>query len=531
MNLMIVEDESLILNGLVNNIPWEKHGIEVVATAENGKDALAILERRMPEILLLDIEMPEMDGLALAEAVLARETGTRIVILSGHDEFAYAQRAISLGVAKYLLKPAGDEEVMNAVAEVAEDIRRELAEKHDLSELKRMWRIRLPQLQEDFLRGWVTNRYADWELRKHSAELRMELREHATYAVAVCVIDPLSEDETRFGAADMPLLQFSLESIAKEALPPEEVTVFNDANGALVLLFMKREEEDISELTKRVNVRLAKLLNVVKECLKLTASAGMGSAGDFASVPRSYQQACQALQGRAIYGNGIAIPYPEAAGNIEAIRLDADFERQLEIAVHTGEREKADALVDRYVEKAYASAGSAELIYEHLLYLSGVFTRVIQTQGWSMQRVLNGDYGYFLALEKLVSKDQIVQWAKRVNLNIAAYMLSERQHSSHRLVKLVVETVDRDLGSDLTLHTLAERMYVNPSYLSRLFKRETGDVFSNYVLARRMEKAKELLLADAKVYDASAAVGYQDISYFAKVFRKYWGVAPSELKK
>ncbi|MGO4548911.1 helix-turn-helix domain-containing protein [Paenibacillus sp. 2TAB23] len=421
--------------------------------------------------------------------------------------------------------------IIMPTAEVAEDIRRELTKKHDLSELQRMWSVRLPQLREDFLRGWVTNRYADWELRRHSAELRMELSEHATYAVAVCVIDPLSEDETRFAAADLPLLQFSLESIAKEALPPEEATVFNDANGSLVLLFVNREEESVSDLTNRVNVRLTRLLNVVKECLKLTASAGLGSAGDFASVPRSYQQACQALQERAVYGNGIAIPYPETSRNGGAILLDTDFERQLEIAVHTGEREKTDAVIDGYVEKAYASADSSELIYEHLLYLSGVFTRMIQTQGWSMQRVLNGDYRHFIALDTLVSKDQIVQWAKRVNLNIAAYTANERQRSSHKLVKRIIETVDRQLEGDLTLHTLAERMYVNPSYLSRLFKRETGEAYSAYVLARRMEKAKQLLLADAKVYDASAAVGYQDISYFAKVFRKYWGVAPSELRK
>ncbi|CAM4505675.1 two-component system response regulator YesN [Paenibacillus endophyticus] len=421
--------------------------------------------------------------------------------------------------------------IIMPTAEVAEDIRRELTEKHDLSELQRMWSIRLPQLREDFLRGWVTNRYADWELRRNSAELRMELPEHATYAVAVCVIDPLSEDETRFAAADLPLLQFSLESISNEALPPEEATVFNDANGSLVLLFVNREEESVSDLTNRVNVRLTRLLNIVKECLKLTASAGLGSAGDFASVPRSYQQACQALQERAVYGNGIAIPHLETSRNGGAILLDTDFERQLEIAVHTGEREKADALIDGYAEKAYASADSSELIYEHLLYLSGVFTRMIQTQGWSVQRVLKNDYRHFLALDTLVSKDQIVQWAKRVNLNIAAYMANEKKRSSHKLVKLIVETVDRNLESDLTLHTLAERMYVNSSYLSRLFKRETGEAYTSYVLARRMEKAKQLLLADAKVYDASAAVGYQDISYFAKVFRKFWGVAPSELKK
>ncbi|MDQ6422403.1 response regulator [Paenibacillus sp. LHD-117] len=531
MNLMIVEDEIRILNSLANNIPWEMHGIEVVAIAENGKDALAILERRMPEILLLDIEMPEMDGLTLAEAVLEREPGTRIIILSGHDDFGYAQRAIGLGVTRYLLKPAGEEEVLSTVLEVADEIRKELSEKHNLIELQRMWRVRLPQLQEDFLRGWVSNRYADWELRKHSAELELELRDGLNYAVSVCEIDPLPEAETRFSARDMPLLQFSLERIAKEVMPPADGWVFNDANGSTVLLFVSRLDETDSDMAKRINARLTRLLNVVKECLKLTASAGMGTAGDLAGVPQSYQQACQALRQRAIYGNGIAIPYPEVRKSERSILLDSDFERQLEIAVYTGEAAKANALIDRYVEKAYAHADSSELVYEHLLYLSGVFTRIIQSQGWPVQKVLSNDYAFFLSLGTLVSKDQIVEWAKRVIVHIAAYLENERKSSSHQLVKQIVETVDRMLEGDLSLHTLAEQMYVNSSYLSRLFKKETGESYSSYVLTRRMERAKELLLGDTKVYDAAAAVGYHDISYFAKVFRKYWGAAPSDLKK
>lgn len=102
---MIVEDEIRILNSLANNIPWNEHGIEVVALAENGLEALSMIERRKPDIVLLDIEMPEMDGLTLVRTVLQQETHMKFVILSGHDDFPYAQAAVGLGVMKYLLKP------------------------------------------------------------------------------------------------------------------------------------------------------------------------------------------------------------------------------------------------------------------------------------------------------------------------------------------------------------------------------------------------------------------------------------------
>ncbi|XID96011.1 response regulator [Paenibacillaceae bacterium WGS1546] len=528
---MIVEDEIRILNALAGNIPWERHGIEVVALAENGKEALAIAERRMPDIVLLDIEMPEMDGLALAQAVLEREPRTRVIILSGHEDFHYAQQAIGLGVTRYLLKPAGETEILRSVLEVADEIRRELSERHNVAELQRLWRGRLPQLQEDFLRNWMLNRYADWERRKHAGELDLGLGEDGTYAVAVCEIDPLPEAETRFSAKDAPLLQFSLAGIAKEFVPREECRVFNDADGSTVLLFPGKPGESEGELTKRINVRISRLLNVVKECLKLTASAGMGTAGGPADVPQSYQQACRALQERAIYGHGIAIPYLDVRRSEQPALVDSAFERQLEVAIYTGGAAQASALIDRYAETAFAHADSSGPIYEHLLYLSGAFTRIVQSQGWPMQKVLGNDYAYFLSLETLVSKSQIVEWAKRVAGHIAAYLENQRRSGSHELVKRILESVDQMLADDLSLHALAERLYVNPSYLSRLFKKETGESFSGYVLARRMEKAKELLLGDAKVYDAAAAIGYRDLSYFAKAFRKYWGVAPSDLKK
>jgi two-component system response regulator YesN len=227
----------------------------------------------------------------------------------------------------------------------------------------------------------------------------------------------------------------------------------------------------------------------------------------------------------------IAIPYLDVKKSERPIAFDSTFEKQLEITIYTDEATRLPVLIEDYFEKAFTHSDSSELVYEHLLYLSSVFTRIIQTQGWSMQKVLGEDYLRFLSLDTLLSKSQILEWAKRVAGHITTYVENERRKSSHQMIKKILETVDQMLAEDLSLHSLAEQLYVNSSYLSRLFKKETGESFSGYVLVRRMERAKELLQSDAKVYDAANAVGYRDISYFAKVFRKYWGVAPSELRK
>lgn len=115
MNLLIVEDEIRLRSSLANNIPWNTCGIEVVGLAGNGREALELVDLKRPDIVLLDIQMPEMDGITFARIVHEQDPDIQFVILSGHDNFSYAQSALEIGIFKYLLKPAGEEAILEAV--------------------------------------------------------------------------------------------------------------------------------------------------------------------------------------------------------------------------------------------------------------------------------------------------------------------------------------------------------------------------------------------------------------------------------
>jgi two-component system, response regulator YesN len=112
-----------------------------------------------------------------------------------------------------------------------------------------------------------------------------------------------------------------------------------------------------------------------------------------------------------------------------------------------------------------------------------------------------------------------------------SYASQRRKSTSHGTIKAILTLVENEIDQEMTLHAVADRLYVNSSYLSRLFKQETGKAFSTYVLERKMERAKTILQEEgARVYDAASAVGYRDVSYFTRVFRKYWGVTPGEVR-
>nr|WP_150959205.1 response regulator [Aneurinibacillus sp. XH2] len=531
MNLMIVEDEARLRNSLANNIPWEDHGIEVVGLAANGKEALELIERKKPDIVLMDIQMPEMDGLTLARQVREKDPYLQFIILSGHDNFAFAQSAVELGISKYLLKPAGDTDIVEAVLEAAEKVRAEMEKRHSERKLQLKWAQHLPYVKEMFLQYWLAGKFEEWEVSEKGRDLLPGLQKDQQYIVAVVDMDPLPEGETRFNESDGPLLDFSVKSVALEYLERTPCWICSDSAGSTAIIFTAAPEEDGQDFLLHVNTLIVKLLFVIKECLKLTASAGISKpSSDKEAVGKLYMQARKALQERIVYGNDLAVPYREENAADPVLPSETNIEKKLEIALELADTDQALEALDAIWQQGMLKAGSVEEMQENVLYLSSLFIRFVHKQGWSLQEVVGADFGYYHNLQSLASKDQIRQWMNRFVRSFIAYQQKQRKTTSHKMVRDILTIVDKEMDQELSLHTVADRLFVNSSYLSRLFKQETGKSFSAYVLERKMEFAKQYLLEGAKVYDAARMVGYRDVSYFTRVFRKYWGVTPGEIK-
>lgn len=532
MKLLIVEDEKKLRISLANNIPWEKHGIEIVGLAANGCEAMQWLESRRPDLLLLDIHMPKMDGLELARAVRRFDPHIRCVVLSGHDNFIYAQQAMELGITKYLLKPAGDTEILKAVLEAVEAIRCDLERRHSQTALHEKWRQHLPHLQEMFMQSWISGVYGNEELKRRGRELQIEWSPGMRFAVAVADIDALEGVDTESGVAmQYQLLQFSLEGIAKEALEGFAWRVFRDTAGATVAVFAAPSDGDPNVMLMQAHTAAVKLTGTVKECLKLTASAGISAAADGPDrLPMLYRQARKSLGERIVHGNDIVIPYRDAGtrerGTIPPVSLEKRFEANLE----TGQADKAADVLGQLFERGISDPDSAEAVQERLIALGGSIARLIHQQGWSIRAVLADDFDVYAQLGGLKTREHATDWLLRLVRRYCDYLRQEQGNTIHETVRQMLAIVEEQIGKEITLHDAAERLFVNSSYLSRLFKQEIGKPFSAYVIDKKMERAKRLLQEGCKVYDTAERVGYKDVGYFSRLFHKYWGVTPGDLK-
>jgi len=531
VKLLIVEDEPRLRDCIAHNIPWEDHGIEVIGLARNGLEALEIMRRIPPDLLLLDIQMPKMDGLELAEKAAEMFPGIQMVVLSGFNQFDYAQRAMQLGIDRYLLKPAEDKEILEAVLKAAEQVRRELERKHSQQDLVQRWNDHLPILREHFLQNWILGSISPQEMKRWSRYLGADLLSREHYAVVVAEMDPIPETETRFSREDDSLLQFSLRCIAKEVLEDASCQVFGDASGRTVILHYALEGESVHALTGRANGSAMQLLTVVKECMKLTASAGIGQAVSPDHVSLSYKQALSALRDRILYGRDIAITHHAHEPDEKVYAADTeDLAKQLEIALISGDAERSSEVVREMFDAVMEPANSAEAVQEELLALNSMLIRIVREQGMTLRRVAGPDMVFFRNIEALRTKDQILEWLDSSVRKIAGSFAQAKVRGRHHLVVGAQNIIQEKLDEPITLYAVAQMLYTTPTYLSRLFKVEVGRSFSDYVLMEKMERAKQLLLSGCKVYDAARSIGFRDVSYFTKVFRKYWGVTPGEIR-
>lgn len=532
MNLLIVEDEIRLLKGITNNIPWKEIRMDIIGAVSNGLEALKITEEKNVDIILLDIRMPEIDGITLAKRVLEKDPSIKIIFLTGHDDFNYAQEAINMGVYKYLLKPAGDKEILESVKEAADQKELEWKMEHKQKVLDRKWNDHLPYLQELFLQRWILEGYEDWEVKQKVKELMINLPVNPKYVVAILDIDSLVERE--HFESDIKLLQHSILYFAQDFLKEDSCKVFTDPNHLTIMMFTCENDNGDDRFIKDIVNKISELLSMIQDYLKISVSAGISQTAKLArDLPVCYQQALKALQERVVYGRNTIIPFVQnmKQGYISSATFMID--PHIESLIISGELSKATNKFNSFIDDYLCQSSSFKEVKEFILFLYNFLTNIIYERGWSISEVLKDESFYVITAEKFKSKKQIKEWAHKIMVSIVKYAEYQRNVNTNDLIKSTLSQIEKsiELEEEVTLNSVAEKLFINPSYLSRLFKQETGSTFSKYLLERKMKRAKELLNRGERVYNTASFLGYSDVSYFTKVFRKYWGTTPGEIKK
>jgi two-component system response regulator YesN len=397
----------------------------------------------------------------------------------------------------------------------------------DCSEWKEKWYSHLPYKRQLFFQHWITGAggYSDRDIRDRGKQLLIPFDDREEYIVTVVDLEVQPDNE--------PLLsKFVFYNILGDMIHYENnhYYVFQDAKDATVIIFKSKPEEEEETFIGRVNATIAEASGKISHHLGWPVALGIGACVRKADeVVLSYQQASYALQERRGYGNQALRPIRDKS--LDDVFAESDLVKALKTALGTGNSDKAEEIYQCILERTLLKASGVSEIKENILLLSSLFVRIIHLQGLTVREIVKEDYVYFNRLDSLLSKEQVVSLFHRTVRNIVAHNRKQRMSNTKQLVGDILDFVEKELMRGINLHMVADHFYFNSSYLSRIFKQETGKVFSAYLLERKMEKARQLLQEGMKVYDLAGLLGYADVSYFIRLFHKHWGVTPGELKR
>lgn len=544
--LILADDEEDVREGLLQLIDWESLGFQVMDTAENGKEAVELVEKHLPDIVVTDIQMPFMNGLELSEWIRETYPAMKIIILTGFEEFEYAQKAIRLGIDEYVLKPFSSAELAAVLGKVRAQIDEERAEKENVQLLTEHYRKNLPILQSLFLSSLVSRRLPKAEIQEKGKSYGLKL-DGQGYLIAALRIDSarlpeeavqkpgtsLSLHETQ----DTQLQLFAVLNIASELVgrdhPGDQVFIHHDE-----IVMLRVFDSAISPDDERIAARTLRLLEEIRfsveRFLKLTVTIGVGSIRtDVGEVFASYQEAQRALDYRLVLGNGKVIWIQDVeARQVVPFTFDEAKEKELIRVLKVGSDEELEELLEKLFGGLLDSRISYQDYQVYLLMMLTAIVKASQEVHADMDKLF-GESSLFLGqISKLKHAAEAKDWFTRICQTLKHSIASERQTSYNRLVEDAKAYIQAHYGeSDISIAKVCKQLHISTGYFSGIFKKETKTTFVNYLMGVRMEAARHLLrTTDLKSFEIAERVGFADPNYFSFCFRKKFGISPKEYR-
>ncbi|PZD95449.1 DNA-binding response regulator [Paenibacillus sambharensis] len=533
--VLLADDEADVREGLIQEIDWQGCGFEVIGVAENGREAMELAERLSPEVLVTDISMPFIDGLTLAEWMREKYPLTKIVLLTGYDEFDYARQAVRIGVDEYLLKPFSAENLTDLLAAIRKKIEREIAERDDVRQLREHYRTSLPMLRATFLASLMTRKLSMEKVEEKSQNYDLALSGRC-YEVAVVSLQTSGEHEgagehSLRSSQDLDLKLYAVLNIAEEIWKQQGLGNAFIYQEYVVLLSIDTGEEDWQRHTQQA---LDNVLRSVDHYLRLKVTIGVGSAvSDIADVKDSFEDALLALDYRLVAGSGRLI----YIGDVEhrrsgQLRFDELKEQALVRSLKVGTEEELEAVLDILFGEIGGEAHSYNDVQVYLLEILTAVLKTAKDADLTMDELLGGSFQLYGELFRLSGLAEARRWFHKLCGRIMEQISSRRQHSYRDIVEQAISyTKENYHDPDISIQRVCSHLHISTGYFSGIFKKEVKLTFGQYLMQTRMEAAKELLRGSAlKAFEIAERVGFADPNYFSFCFKKQVGISPKEYR-
>ena len=531
-HLLLVEDEEIEREYLRRFVNWEKMNIEVTAAFESAEEALTFAERNRVDILLTDIKLLGISGLALAKKLLSIKPEVKVVILSGYQQFEYAREAVDIRAMSFLTKPVDMSELESVFTKVVDQCVREENEKLEKARLQEIVERNMPVLKNKFYEDLLHGRLTASETERYGSSFGLT-KTDGIYNVLVSEIDAFATLTEKMEPSEIHLLQISVLEIMKTVyMPPGSVnlSIRDGRFGTLVVL-----DGAEAENAYKKGLELAQdIQGKVNQKLNLEMTVGIGKeARNLPDIKISYQKACDAVAFKFYMGSNQIIHYKDIYydENSGGINLE-EAGRQTATAVGLCDREKLEALLIKLFDDMRAKSGTDNYIRNSCVYLLSRVSASLQEIHESFGKVFGDESLVWQKILKIDTAFDLQLWLTNIFNAVIDYLAEKKAGSNKRIIASILRYVEENYHRNIGISDIAAQVYLSPNYISVIFKKETGEAFSNYLIRYRMEKASAMLKeTNLKVYEIGDRVGYTNTSHFCTAFKKMYGVSPNDYRE
>lgn len=526
LKVIIVDDEPIFREYLISRFDWQSIGLEVCGQANNGVAALEQALEIKPDIALVDINMPYMDGLTLSEKLMHELPKVQVVLITGYSEFEYARKALKIGVMDYILKPFEDEELKKILLKVKENINKSAEEE------------KIASISAELRREKLLNSLLNNEIYSTNDELSAEFKAlgiefcSSFLIVAVIEIDNLYEN-LNFNTAEQILFRKNnvLETINEIFIEDNKPLVISGFENRIVCV-IEMDKYTVSD--KGLKERFEKMCRKLQRESNFTITVGVGKLSDsYSDIRASYLSALAALQNKLILGGNKVIEYNtlgETSFNV------GFYSNEISEAIIMSLRKNDFNTINEKLEEIFNYMIKNKLSIDYACGICNGLVSLclsfVMEAGYEIKIVFGEDFSPFSDMKKKESIGALLLWLKELFQSVVRYVNKHKQNKPQKIVKEVKQYIDSNYSDcDLSLEAIAGKMYMNSDYLRAVFRKVEGRTINEHITYVRMHKAKELICqGNIKLIQVSDAVGYNDESYFSKSFKKFFGISPSEYK-
>ena len=510
-SILIVDDEKVICEGIKHrismlNIPE----LDSIKIALNGKEALKIINRTPPDIIITDIRMPEVDGLELMKTVSEEYPHIKFIVLSGFETYDYIRNAFRLGAVDYLLKPVTIEDLKYHIGSIIEKLNDEQNMEAVKSELN----------TEDS--NMVLNHllFGQYLHPKVTVEMLAKLKSlfpHDFFAVGIVSIEYNLDYGKNLGLV---IRQFEL--IKKSLASSVYLHILFNHSKHPVIVFNITERELYPQVVKL----LQDFTNNYKKISQLNSVSAISSVmSGVSNIKKLYSQAEEAMAYRILYESKQVIEYLQIPAGNRKLNLSRRDLICLESAVNLRSVKQFSLLIDKWFSREFLVGQTVENIKKLYFIIIKKITALMSSQEYFIMGEDERDFDDFFSLDEI--KAYLKDYLYKV-----IQCISQQEKSEKTVIDIAIRYLNENYMKKINMAEVSNIVSMNYSYFSKLFKTEIGMTFTEYLTMLRMEEAKKLLKDPVnKICEVSAKVGYEDAHNFSRAFKNYFGISPKKYRK